>query len=73
MTSVAIAEHTINVPFHGTNLFLVSINNEPYVPMKPVVEGMGMVWAAQFVKLKQRFVKGISEIEILNRPGNPGD
>lgn len=42
MTSVAIAEHTINVPFHGTNLFLVSINNEPYVPMKPVVEGMGM-------------------------------
>lgn len=69
MTSVAIAEHTINVPFHGTNLFLVSINNEPYVPMKPVVEGMGMVWAAQFVKLKQRFVKGISEIEIPSAGG----
>ncbi|EFN7492444.1 phage antirepressor Ant [Escherichia coli] len=64
MTSLAIADRTINVPFHGTNLFLVSINNEPYVPMKPVVEGMGMVWAAQFVKLKQRFAKGISEIEI---------
>ncbi|EFB6406888.1 phage antirepressor Ant [Escherichia coli] len=69
MTSVAIAEHTINVPFHGTNLFLVSINNEPYVPMKPVVEGMGMVWAAQFVKLKQRFAKGISEIEIPSAGG----
>ncbi|EKD5790828.1 phage antirepressor Ant [Escherichia coli] len=69
MTSVAIAEHTINVPFHGTNLFLVSINNEPYVPMKPVVEGMGMVWAAQFVKLKQRLVKGISEIEIPSAGG----
>lgn len=69
MTSVAIAEHTINVPFHGTNLFLVSINNEPYIPMKPVVEGMGMVWAAQFVKLKQRFVKGISEIEIPSAGG----
>ncbi|EFG8620085.1 hypothetical protein BMC00_005094, partial [Escherichia coli] len=69
MTSLAIADRTINVPFHGTNLFLVGINNEPYVPMKPVVEGMGMVWAAQFVKLKQRFVKGISEIEIPSAGG----
>ncbi|EIG2638106.1 phage antirepressor Ant [Escherichia coli] len=69
MTSLAIADRTINVPFHGTNLFLVGINNEPYVPMKPVVEGMGMVWAAQFVKLKQRFVKSISEIEIPSAGG----
>ncbi len=69
MTSLAIADRTINVPFHGTNLFLVGINNEPYVPMKPVVEGMGMVWAAQFVKLKQRIVKGISEIEIPSAGG----
>ncbi|EEW3269773.1 phage antirepressor Ant [Escherichia coli] len=69
MTSLAIADRTINVPFHGTNLFLVGINNEPYVPMKPVVEGMGMVWAAQFVKLKQRVVKGISEIEIPSAGG----
>lgn len=69
MTSLAIADRTINVPFHGTNLFLVGINNEPYVPMKPVVEGMGMVWAAQFVKLKQRFAKGISEIEIPSAGG----
>ncbi|EGH8658585.1 phage antirepressor Ant [Escherichia coli] len=69
MTSLAIADRTINVPFHGTNLFLVGINNEPYVPMKPVVEGMGMVWASQFVKLKQRFAKGISEIEIPSAGG----
>lgn len=69
MTSLAIADRTINVPFHGTNLFLVGINNEPYVPMKPVVEGMGMVLAAQFVKLKQRFAKGISEIEIPSAGG----
>ncbi len=69
MTSLAIADRTINVPFHGTHLFLVGINNEPYVPMKPVVEGMGMVWAAQFVKLKQRFAKGISEIEIPSAGG----
>ncbi len=69
MKSIATAVSTINVPFHGTNLFLVGINNEPYVPMKPVVEGMGLVWAAQFVKLKQRFAKGISEIEIPSAGG----
>ncbi|MGT5975029.1 phage antirepressor N-terminal domain-containing protein [Escherichia coli] len=69
MTSVAIADRTINVPFHGDSLFIVSFNNEPYVPMKPVVEGMGMVWAAQFVKLKQRFAKGVSEIEIPSAGG----
>ncbi|HCQ0565866.1 TPA: phage antirepressor Ant [Escherichia coli] len=69
MKSIATAVSTINVPFHGTNLFLVGINNEPYVPMKPVVEGMGLVWAAQFVKLKQRFAKGIVEIEIPSAGG----
>lgn len=69
MKSIATAVSTINVPFHGTNLFLVGINNEPYVPMRPVVEGMGLVWAAQFVKLKQRFAKGISEIEIPSAGG----
>lgn len=32
--------------------------------MKPIVEGMGMDWASQFTKLKQRFAKGIVEIAI---------
>lgn len=67
--SIATAVSTINVPFHGAELYVVSHNGEPYVPMKPVVEGMGMVWAAQFVKLKQRFEKGISEIEIPSSGG----
>ncbi|HAG7685080.1 TPA: hypothetical protein HGT10_22025, partial [Escherichia coli] len=60
---------TINVPLHGAELYVVNHNGEPYTPMKPIVEGMGMVWAAQFVKLKQRFVKGISEIEIPSAGG----
>ncbi|WP_241898840.1 MULTISPECIES: phage antirepressor N-terminal domain-containing protein [unclassified Erwinia] len=68
--SIATATSTINVPFHGDSLYLVNFNNEPYVPMKPVVESMGMVWAAQFVKLKQRFAKGVSEIEIPSSGGN---
>lgn len=69
MNSIATQISTINVPFHGDSLYLVSFNGEPYVPMKPVVEGMGLAWAAQFVKIKQRFAKGVTEIEI---PSNGG-
>lgn len=39
-------------------------NGEPYTPMKPIVDGMGMDWMGQFTKLKQRFAKGIEEISI---------
>ena len=64
MKSIATAVSTINVPFHGTELYVVNHNGEPYTPMKPIVEGMGMDWASQFTKLKQRFAKGIVEIAI---------
>ncbi|MHB8369751.1 MAG: phage antirepressor N-terminal domain-containing protein [Leptospirales bacterium] len=39
------------VPFHGTTLFLLEQNNEPYTPMKPIVEGMGLGWSGQHEKL----------------------
>ena len=58
------------VPFHGSSLYLVEHQGQPYVPMKPVIEGMGLAWAAQFVKLKSKFSKGISEIEIPSAGGN---
>ena len=64
MKSIATAVSTINVPFHGAELYVVNHNGEPYTPMKPIVEGLGMDWASQFTKLKQRFAKGIVEIAI---------
>ena len=64
------ANPSMVVPFHGDSLYLVEHQGDPYVPMKPVVEGMGLVWAAQFVKLKSKFSKGISEIEIPSAGGN---
>lgn len=42
----------VPVPFHGTTLFLLEQDNEPYTPMKPIVDGMGLDWAGQFTKLK---------------------
>ncbi|MGL4349397.1 MAG: phage antirepressor N-terminal domain-containing protein, partial [Plesiomonas shigelloides] len=38
---------TISVPFQGANLYLVEQDGQPYVPMKPVVEGMGLAWQGQ--------------------------
>ncbi|WP_053764603.1 phage antirepressor N-terminal domain-containing protein [Leptospirillum ferriphilum] len=43
----------VPVPFHGNTLFLVERNNEPYTPMKPIVEGMGLAWHGQFQKLQR--------------------
>lgn len=60
---------TINVPFHGDSLYVVNYNGQPYVPMKPIVEGMGLTWQSQFEKLKQRFSKGITEIVIPSKGG----
>ncbi len=42
---------SIIVPFYGSNLIVVDHHGEPYVPMKPIVEGMRMDWSYQLRKL----------------------
>ncbi|SQW57208.1 antirepressor protein Ant [Escherichia coli] len=69
MKSIAAAVSTINVPFHGAELYVVNHNGEPYTPMKPIVEGMGMDWASQFTKMKQRFKTSIVKIT-MQLPGD---
>jgi len=69
MTSLAIADRTINVPFYGAHLYIVNHNGEPYTPMKPIVEGMGLDWKSQHKKLSQRFKKGMVEITIPSAGG----
>lgn len=69
MTSIATAVSTINVPFHGAELYVVNHNGEPHTPMKPIVEGMGMDWASQFTKMKQRFKTSIVKIT-MQLPGD---
>jgi hypothetical protein len=49
MTSMSLQQ--ITVPFHNAELFLVEHNGQPYTPMKPVVEGMGLAWQSQLAKL----------------------
>ena len=50
------------VPFHGNSLYVVNHNGEPYVPMKPVVAGMGLAWQSQLAKLRQRFASTITDV-----------
>ncbi len=61
--------NTITVPFHQAELYIVEHEGQPYTPMKPIVDGMGLDWASQFIKLKQRFSKGIVEITIPSKGG----
>lgn len=59
----------MTVPFHGDSLYVVNHNGEPYVPMKPVVEGMGLAWQSQLAKLRRRFASTITEIVMVAEDG----
>ena len=41
----------IPVPFRNATLFLADVDGTPYTPMKPIVEGMGLDWKAQYRRL----------------------
>ncbi len=69
MNSLATADRTINVPFHGAHLYIVNHNGEPYTPMKPIVEGMGLAWQTQHRKLTERFKTCIIEM-VMQLPGD---
>lgn len=50
--SMAVAgRRAITVPFHGANLYVVEHNGQPYTPMKPIVDGMGLDWKSQHRKV----------------------
>ncbi|MCU4322215.1 phage antirepressor N-terminal domain-containing protein [Acinetobacter schindleri] len=59
----------IAVPFHNTELYVVEHNGQPYTPMKPIVDGMGLDWKSQFVKLKERFNSTMVEITTVANDG----
>lgn len=55
MTTESVTTPSLSpVPFHGQTLFVTEINGQPYTPMRPIVEGMGLAWKPQFTKIKSR-------------------
>ncbi|MDH0836898.1 phage antirepressor N-terminal domain-containing protein [Acinetobacter johnsonii] len=60
MTSNSLTQ--IAVPFHNAELFLIEHNGQPYTPLRQIVQGMGLDWASQFTKIKQKFATCVVEI-----------
>lgn len=50
------------VSFHDHTLYLVARDGEPFVPMRPLVEAMGLAWQSQREKLKSRYRSTVTEI-----------
>ncbi|UUC83849.1 phage antirepressor N-terminal domain-containing protein [Stutzerimonas stutzeri] len=63
------AQQLIPVPFYGDTVVLVGQDNEPYVAMKPIATNLGLAWAAQYVKIMEKFGSVVSEIETTGTDG----
>ena len=35
------------VTFHGDTIFCLTYKQQPYTPMKPIVENLGLAWQSQ--------------------------
>lgn len=58
------------IPFRQKELLLVDNGGEPFVPMKPIVEGMGLAWQVQHRKLVSgRFAPTITMMVIVAEDG----
>lgn len=57
------------VPFYEDTVVLVGQGNEPLVAMRPIAQNMGLVWAAQYVKIMEKFESTVSEIETVAEDG----
>lgn len=50
------------VVFHGDTLYLVEHNGEPFAPMKPIADSLGIHWDTQYTKIKTRFSASMVKI-----------
>ncbi len=50
---MTIQSQLVPVSFHGDTLFIVSHQGEPFTPVRPIVENMGLTWGAQQKKLRR--------------------
>ncbi len=61
------------IQFHGDTIYSIEHDGQPYTPVRPIVENMGLDWASQSVKLqrsKERW--GVVIITTPSKGGNQG-
>lgn len=61
----------VTVEFHGQSLIAVEVEGKPYVAMRPIVENIGLDWAAQYSRIKRHPVLSTSVVVITTQM--PGD
>lgn len=59
------------VQFHDDTIYCVEIDGQPYSPIKPIVENMGLDWGAQSTKLRTN--KERWGIAIIAKPSEGGE
>ena len=58
------------VTFHGDTIFCIDYQSQPYTPMKPIVENIGLAWQSQCQKLNTNRERwGITNIVIPSEGG----
>ena len=58
------------VKFHSDTIFCVNVNDQPFAPVKPIVENMGLDWGGQSAKLRNNKTRwGIAIISIPSESG----
>ena len=60
---------TYLVPFCHSELTLIDCNGDPYVAMRPIVEGMGLTWKTQYRKIQLRFASTVVEMTTVAQDG----
>ena len=60
---------TYLVPFCHSELTLIDNDGEPYVAMRPIVEGMGLNWKTQYRKIQLRFASTVVEMTTVAQDG----
>ena len=59
------------VSFHGDQIFVIEYDGEPYVPLKTVVENLGLAWQPQCTKLQNNARRwGVTKIVTPSQSGN---
>ncbi|MFU2113651.1 phage antirepressor N-terminal domain-containing protein [[Pasteurella] aerogenes] len=62
----------LKAKFFGSEILVINHNGKSYVPMKQIVENIGLVWHAQFERLQRNEVLS-QGIRVIRIPSNGGE
>lgn len=65
-----VSKSLVSLSFHGDTIYAIEHEGEPFAPVKPIIENIGLEWGAQQQKLsKNRSRWGVSIIDIPSASG----